>query len=422
MRENGVTHGLAGDTLPALAVRRCVMEEERVSARPLGRSFFFNPGPTNIPDRVLRAMHRPAVDFLADEFLETHRFCHERLKQLLGTRHHLFLYASTGHGAWEASFVNLFAPGSHLLMLESGHFSRNWAEMATDLGLEVETVEADWRKGVRIENLETRLREDRAGTIAAVLAVHSETSTGLSLPIAEIRRAIDAAGHDALLLVDTISSFGSMEFGMDAWGVDVTIGGSQKGLMIPTGLSFSAVSDKAMARRRSGMRRHYWSWELAREREPQRFPGTTPVHLFFALEEALKMIEEEGMGNAIRRHSRLAEATRCAVRAWSGGGGPELFCRDGARFSNSVTAVWLPEGHDADALRRTAMTLSLSLGGGLSRLKGRVFRIGHLGDLNEPMLLGALGTVELAMKLAGVPHRAGGVEAAIEYLGAERRS
>jgi alanine-glyoxylate transaminase/serine-glyoxylate transaminase/serine-pyruvate transaminase len=390
-----------------------------VSARPLGRNFFFNPGPTNIPDRVLRAMHRPSVDFLAEDFLATHLFCHEGVKRLLGTRHHLFMYASTGHGAWEASFVNLFEPGTRLLVIESGYFSESWAEMATDLGLEIETLPADWREGARIEAVEARLREDRAGKIAAVLAVHSETSTGMALPIPEIRRAIDAAGHEALFLVDTISSFVSMEFRMDEWGVDVTIGGSQKGLMIPTGLSFSAVSDKAMARRRGGMRRHYWSWEIARQRAPQRFSGTTPVHLFFALEEALKMIEEEGLANAIRRHARLAEATRAAVRRWGGGGaGPALFCRDPARFSDSITAVLLPEGHDADALRRTAMTLELSLGGGLSRLKGRVFRIGHLGDLNEPMLLGALGTVELAMKRSGIPHRAGGVDAAIESLDA----
>ena len=393
-----------------------------MSARRLGRSFFFNPGPTNIPERVLRAMHRSTVDFLDEEFLETHRFCHEGVKRLLGTRHHLFMYASTGHGAWEASFVNLFAPGTRLLVIESGYFSESWAEMATDLGLEIETLPADWRKGMRIEAVEARLREDRAGKIAAVLAVHSETSTGMALPIPEIRRAIDAAGHEALLLVDTISSFGSMDFRMDEWGVDVTIGGSQKGLMIPTGLSFSAVSEKAMARRRGGMRRHYWSWEIAQQREPQRFSGTTPVHLFFGLEEALKMIEEEGLTNAVRRHARLAEATRSAVRAWGSGGGPELFCRDPARFSDSITAVWLPEGHDSDALRRAAMTLNLSLGGGLSRLKGRVFRIGHLGDLNEPMVLGALGTVELAMKLAGIPHRAGGVDAAIESLGAWKRA
>jgi alanine-glyoxylate transaminase/serine-glyoxylate transaminase/serine-pyruvate transaminase len=232
-------------------------------------------------------MHRPSVDFLADEFLAIHRFCHDGVKRLLGTRHHLFMYAATGHGAWEASLVNLFAPGTRLLMVESGYFSESWTEMATDLGLEVETVPADWRKGARIADVEARLRDDRAGKIAAVLAVQSETSTGMALPILEIRRAIDAAGHEALLLVDTISSFGSMDFRMDDWGVDVTIGGSQKGLMIPTGLSFSAVSAKAMARRQGGTRRHYWSWEKAQEREPQRFSGTTPVHLFFALEEAL---------------------------------------------------------------------------------------------------------------------------------------
>jgi len=303
-------------------------------------------------------------------------------------------------------------------MLQSGYFSDSWEQMAAALGLKVETITADWRQGIRLADLEARLKDDRAGEIRAVLTVHNETSTGMAHPIADIRRTIDAAKHPALLLVDTISSLGCFEYRMDDWGVDITVGGSQKGLMLPTGMSFTGVSDKAMeASKQAKLPRYYWDWAQMNARQPQRFIGTTPVHMFFGLQESLHMLEEEGLEQVWRRHHRLAEATRRAVSAWgAGGNGPEIFCQDAKRVSDSITAVWLPEGHDADKLRKVAIDrFNLSLGGGLGKLGGRLFRIGHMGDLNEPMLLGALATVELAFSVCGVPYRPG-VSAAVAYL------
>ncbi|MCW5751265.1 MAG: aminotransferase class V-fold PLP-dependent enzyme [Alphaproteobacteria bacterium] len=393
--------------------------ERNLNRNGRGRQFFFNPGPTNIPDRVLRAMDRATLDFLSEEFLEIHSACHEGLKRVLKTRQHLFVYAATGHGAWEAGLVNLFSPGERLLILESGYFSEDWALMARRLGLDVEVLKADWRVGVAPADLEQRLVADKGHAIRAVLVVHNETATGLANPVAEFRHAIDRAGHPALYLVDTISSLGCFDFRMDEWGVDVAVGGSQKGLMIPTGLSFSGVSEKALAASRTAkLPRHYWDWEMMQARAPQRFCGTTPVHLFFGLAESLRMIEEEGLDAIFRRHARLARATREAARVWhANGSGPELFCRAPQRLSDSVTALIMPEGHDAETFRRTAINrFNLSLGGGLGPLLGRVFRIGHMGELNEPMLLGALATVELALKESNVPHGPGGVEAAIAAL------
>lgn len=386
-----------------------------------GRQFFFNPGPTNIPDRVLRAMDRATLDFLSEEFLEIHASCHEGLKRVLKTRQHLFVYAATGHGAWEASLVNLFSPGERLLILESGYFSEDWTVMARRLGLEVETLRTDWRVGVAPDALSERLAADKDHVIKAVLAVHNETATGLAHPVAEFRRAIDRARHPALYLVDTISSLGCFDFRMDEWGVDVAVGGSQKGLMIPTGLSFSGVSEKALAASRTArLPRHYWDWEMMQARSPQRFCGTTPVHMFYGLAESLRMIEEEGLDAIFARHARLARATREAARVWhANGAGPELYCRAPERRSDSVTALIMPEGHDAEAFRRTAIErFNLSLGGGLGPLLGRVFRIGHMGELNEPTLLGALATVELALRESRIPHGPGGVEAAIGTLAA----
>jgi alanine-glyoxylate transaminase/serine-glyoxylate transaminase/serine-pyruvate transaminase len=358
------------------------------------------------------------LDFLSEEFLAIHRTCHEGLKRVLNTRHHLFAYAASGRGAMEATLANLWSPGDKLLMLESGHFGEAWVEMAGHLGLEVEVLRADWRLGADMALLDARLDADRGHEIRAVMAVHNETATGLMLPIPPIRKALDQAKHPALLLVDAVSSLGCFDFRMDEWGVDITVGGSQKGLMLPTGMSFTGVSDKALAAtQRSRLPRHYWDWAQMRQREPQHFIGTTPVHLFFGLEESLRMLEEEGLEQVFRRHHRLAEATRRAVRAWGGDGtGPELYCRNPERLSDSVSAVWLPEGHDAEALRRVAINrFNLSLGGGLGKLAGRLFRIGHMGDLNEPMLLGALATVELSMTVCGIPYRPG-MEAAIAYL------
>ncbi len=407
-----------------------------MNAKPRGRQFFQNPGPTNIPDRVLRAMDRATLDFLSDEFMDIHRYCHAGVKRVLKTQQTLFMYASSGHGAWEASLANLFVPGDKLLMLESGYFSESWEQMARNLGIEIETIRCDWRHGIRIADVAARLAADKSHAIKAVMTVQNETATGLATPIAEVRRAIDEAKHPALLLVDTISSLGCYDFRMDAWGVDVAVGGSQKGLMMPTGLSFTGVSQKALdLSKKATAPRHYWNWEMMTRREPQSFVGTTPVHLFYALQESLKLIDEEGLDAIFARHRRLAEATRAAVAHWNGGvsGGascdakgiagpvkaPEMFCADPARVSDSVTGVIVPDGHDANAFRSVAVNrYNLSLGGGLGPLMGRVFRIGHMGDLNEPMLLGALATVELALRTAKIPFEAGGVDAAIRALAA----
>jgi alanine-glyoxylate transaminase/serine-glyoxylate transaminase/serine-pyruvate transaminase len=388
-------------------------------AKPRGRQFFNNPGPTNIPDRVLRAMDRPVLDFMSDEFLAIHHACHAGVKRVLKTDQTLYMYNASGHGAWEAALANLFVAGDTVLIIETGYFSQSWTEMAVNLGIKVETIAADWRKGADVSRLAERLAKDKAHEIRAVLTVHNETATGMVLPVADIRRAMDEARHPALLLSDTISSLASIDYKMDAWGVDVTVGGSQKGLMLPTGMSLTGVSSKALdVSRKNKAPRHYWSWELMNGRAPQKFMGTAPVHMFFGLQESLRMLEEEGLDAVFQRHARLGEATRAAVRAWGAGGkGPQLFCQSPDRLSNSVTTVMMPEGMSSDAMRKAAIDrFNLSLGGGLGPLMGKVFRIGHLGDLNEPMLLGCLATTELAMKTAGVPFATGGVDAAIESL------
>ena len=390
------------------------------NAKPRGRQFFNNPGPTNIPDRILRAMDRPVMDFLAPEFLEIHRACYAGTKRVLRTDQEVFFHASTGHGAWEAAVANLFSPGELVLVIETGYFSLGFKELAEALGLKVEVVGADWRKGLEFAKLSERLAADKSHEIKAVLAVHNETATGLVLPMAEVRRALDQTRHPALLLCDTISSLGSMEYKMDAWGIDVTIAGSQKGLMLPTGMAITGVSSKALeASRKSKLPKYYFNWELMAARKPQRFIGTVPVHFFFGLQESIKMIEEETLEGVFARHARLAEATRAAVRAWGRDGkGPTLFGQTEDRLSNSVTTIMMPEGHTSDAMRKVALErFNLSLGGGLGPLMGKVFRIGHLGDLNEPMLLGCLATTELAMKTAGVPFTPG-VDAAIQSLAA----
>jgi alanine-glyoxylate transaminase/serine-glyoxylate transaminase/serine-pyruvate transaminase len=392
----------------------------QANAKPRGRQFFNNPGPTNIPDRILRAMDRPVMDFLAPEFLEIHRACHAGIKRVFKTDQEVFFHASTGHGAWEAAVANLFSPGDLVLVIETGYFSLGFKELAETLGLKVEVVQADWRTGVDLSKVAERLAADKGHEIKAVLAVHNETATGMVLPLAEVRRALDQAKHPALLLSDTISSLGSMDYKMDAWGIDVTIAGSQKGLMLPTGMAITGVSNKALeASRTAKLPKYYFNWELMAQRKPQRFIGTVPVHFFFGLQESLKMIEEETLEGVFARHARLAEATRAAVRAWGKDGkGPSLFGQTEERLSNSVTTVMMPEGHTSDAMRKIALErFNLSLGGGLGPLTGKVFRIGHLGDLNEPMLLGCLATTELAMKTAGVPF-APGIDAAIESLAA----
>jgi alanine-glyoxylate transaminase/serine-glyoxylate transaminase/serine-pyruvate transaminase len=388
-----------------------------------GIHFFMNPGPTNIPDRVLRAMDRGTIDFTGARFKEIADECVAGLQRVFKTAHPILGYAATGHGAWEAALVNLFSPGDKVLVIESGFFSLNWGLRGQQFGLEVETLPNDWRRAADPAKLEARLRADREHQIRAVLAVHNETSTGVAHPIAAMRKAIDAAGHPALFLVDTISSLASFDFRMDEWGVDVVVAGSQKGLMLPTGMAFTAVSAKALAAcAEAKLPRVYWDWRrlLGQGTQQGYWNGTVPVHFFYGLQEALRQLEEEGLDNVFARHHRLAEATRRAVRAWRQNDGPEVFAVDPGSESDSITAVLVPEGYDADKVRQLALDkFNVSLGGGLDRLRGRVFRIGHMGDLNEPMVLGAIAAIEMALDLAGVPHGRGGVLAAMEYLTAE---
>ncbi|RVT96693.1 aminotransferase class V-fold PLP-dependent enzyme [Rhodovarius crocodyli] len=392
--------------------------------KPRGRMFFANPGPTNIPDSVMRAVSHASIDFNDADFFELYERCVAGLKRVLRTKQHLFFYTASGHGAWEASMANLFNTGDTLLVIETGHFSESWAKMGKALGLCIDTLPADWRKGADFCALRAKLAGDTEHRIKAVCAVHNETAAGTMLDIGAVRAAMDAAGHPALLLADTISSLASLPFEMDAWGVDVVVGGSQKGLMLPTGFSFTGVSEKALeAHKGSRIPKHYFDWSEMLTRRHRSFIGTVPTTLFYGLAESLRLLEEEGLEQVWARHTRLARAVRAAVKHWSGNGpnsnvgGPELYCQDDARASDSVTAILMPDGHDADAVRATCRNrFNVSLGAGLNKLAGRVFRIGHLGDLNEPMVLGTLASVEMALKLNNVPHRPGGVAAAMEEL------
>ena len=389
-----------------------------MSSKPRGRHFFANPGPTNIPDSVLRAMDRGSIDFMDPDFQEVYNTAYEGVKRVLRTGQNLFMYNASGHGAWEASLTNLLSPGDTILVVETGYFSDHWAAMAAGHGLNVRVLEADRREGASLASLRDVLAADTAHEIKALCAVHNETATGLMLPVDEVRAVMDATGHPALLLVDTISSLGSLPFSMDDWKIDCVVGGSQKGLMLPTGMSFTGVSAKGMeAHEKAGLKRHYFDWTLMTQRAHKSFIGTIPVNIFYGLRESIRLLEEEGLDNVIARHGRLAEATRRAVRVWSANNGPEFFCRNPARFSNSVTTILMPEGYDAETIRRTArQKFNVSLGGGLGPLGGKVFRIGHLGDLNEPMLLGAIAAVEMALRINNVPHGRGGVDAAMDYL------
>ncbi len=405
-----------------------------MNSKPRGRQFFFNPGPTNIPDRVLSAMHRPVMDFLSEEFLEIQDRARAGLKRILKTKQQVLMYGANGHGAWEAAILNLFSPGDKVLVVETGRFSKSWGELASSAGLKVETLPADWRRGPTPEALEAYLAKDKAHAIKGVLVVHNETSTGMVHPVAAYRKAIDAAKHPALYLIDTISSLASIDFRMDEWGVDVAVGGSQKGLMMVTGLSFTGISDKAFEANKSAkLYRGYWDWQEMLTMKPQRFTGTSPVHLVCGLDEAIRMLEEEGMDAVFARHTRLAKAVRACITHWGGGhvadvsvdgngfkgksGALATLSADPSRLSDSVTAVLVPDGASIANLRDAALKrYNLSLGGGLDVLSGKVFRIGHMGDLNEPMLLGALATCELALRDAKIPHAAGGVSAALDSL------
>jgi alanine-glyoxylate transaminase / serine-glyoxylate transaminase / serine-pyruvate transaminase len=389
--------------------------------KPSGRHFFANPGPTNIPDSVLRAMDRPSIDFNDAEFVPVYEAAFAGVKRVLRTEQHLFMYNASGHGAWEAGLTNLLSPGDGVLVLESGYFSEEWAAMARAHGLAVQIVAADWRRGVDISDVQRALTADTEHMIKAVCVVHNETATGMMLPLPAIRAAIDAAGHPALFLVDTISSLGSLPFRMDDWKIDCVVGGSQKGLMLPTGMSFTGVSDKALAAHATAkLHRFYFDWTMMANRVQKSFIGTIPVNILYGLCESIRLLEEEGLDNVMSRHARLGEAARRAVKVWAGNNGPTLFCVSPDRYSDSVTAVLMPEGFKADALRKTVCDrFNVSLGGGLGRLSGKIFRIGHLGDLNEPMLLGALAALEMGMRIEGVPHGRGGVEAAMAFLAEE---
>jgi len=382
-----------------------------------GRHFLQIPGPSNVPDRVLRAMAQPTIDHRGPEFARLGREVLEGLQKIFLTSGPVAVFPSSGTGAWEAALVNTLSPGERVLMFDVGHFANLWREVASRFELAVEAIPADWRSGVLPEVMEKRLREDGARAIKAVAVVHNETSTGVTTRIPAIREAIDRAGHPALLLVDTVSSLACTDYRHEAWGVDVTVSASQKGLMLPPGLGFNAMSAKALeASRKAKLPRSYFDWQpMLRDNVHGFFPYTPATNLLYGLREAIAMILEQGLAQVFARHARLAEATRRAVRAW----GLEIFCSREEERSNSVTAVLMPEGHDADALRRLILErFDLSLGTGLSRLKGKVFRIGHLGDLNDLWLLGALAGVEMGLALSGVPHRQGGVAAAMDYLAA----
>jgi len=380
-----------------------------------GRHFLQIPGPSNVPDRVLRAIDLPTIDHRGPEFQRLGREVLTGIRRIFQTREPVIIYPASGTGAWEAALVNTLSPGDRVVMCETGHFATLWREIARRLGLEVEFLSGDWRHGADPAAIEARLVEDRGHEIKAVCVVHNETSTGVASRIPLIRAALDAARHPALLMVDTISSLGSIDYRHDEWGVDVTVGGSQKGLMLPPGLSFNAIGPKALKASESArLARAFWDWEgmLATNRDGF-FPYTPATNLLYGLREAIAMLEEEGLETVFARHRRLAEATRRAVQGW----GLEILCLEPAEYSDSLTAIVMPDGVDADHFRKNVLqNFNMSLGAGLGQLAGRVFRIGHLGDFNELMLLGTLTGVEMGLKLSGVPYQSGGVARAMAYL------
>ena len=391
-----------------------------LNSHPAGRHFLQIPGPTNVPDSVLRAIDYPTIDHRGPEFAQLGLKVLADIKPVFQTRQPVIIYPASGTGAWEAALVNTLSAGDAVLMVETGHFASLWKKLAERLGLKPEFIAGDWRSGVNAQAIHARLTADTQHHIKAVAVVHNETSTGVTSNIAAVRKAIDAAGHPALLLVDTISSLGSIDYRHDEWGVDVTIAGSQKGLMLPPGLSFNAVSAKALeASKTAGLPRAYWAWdEIIAANASGYWPTTPSTNLLYGLAAALDQLLAEGMQNVFARHDRHAEATRCAVRAW----GLEILCTNPAEYSSALTAVLMPldahgKSHDADAFRRRVLErFNMSLGTGLGKLGGRVFRIGHLGDFNDLSLLGTLGGVEMGLQAAGVPHKKGGVQAAIDYL------
>jgi alanine-glyoxylate transaminase/serine-glyoxylate transaminase/serine-pyruvate transaminase len=385
------------------------------SSRVVGRHFLHIPGPTPLPDRILRAMDTPIIDHRGPELQRLAKRVLDGIKTIFKTTHPVIIYTATGTGAWEAALVNTLSPGDKVLMVETGQFATLWKRMAESIGLKTEFIPTDWRVGADPKLIEEHLRKDKGHEIKAVCVLHNETATGCLSPIAEIRKAINAAGHPALFFVDTISSLASTDYRHDEWGVDVTIGGAQKGLMLPPGMSFNALSDKALAASKtSKLTKSFWSWDdMLNMNKIGFFPYTPATQMLHGLSTAIDMLHEEGLDNVFARHHRLAEATRRAVRTW----GLEIMCRDPKYYSPTVTAVMVPEGHDADAFRNLALdNYNISYGASFGRYAGKYFRIGHLGDINEAMLLGGLSVTEMALSLAGIPHRKGGVQAAMDYL------
>lgn len=380
-----------------------------------GKHFLQLPGPSNVPDRILRAMDYPTIDHRGPEFSILANDCLEGIKTIFKTKSNVIIYPASGTGAWEAALVNTLNENDLALMVETGHFASLWNKMAQKLGIKTEFLKTDWQRGAMPEKIYERLKKDPEKQIKAVCVVHNETSTGSTSRIKEVRDAINSANHDALLMVDTISGLASMEYKHDEWGVDVTVSGSQKGLMLPPGLSFNAISEKAIKiSRTSGMRRSYWDWEEQIEANRSgSFPYTPATNLLYGLKEAIKMLHEEGLDKVFKRHDRHAKATRLAVQAW----GLEVLCKEERDYSNVLTAVVLPETHNADNLRKIILeNFNMSLGNGLSKLSGKVFRIGHLGDFNDLMLMGTLTGIEMGLDLAGIPHQKGGAARASEAL------
>lgn len=385
------------------------------SSRVVGRHALHIPGPTPLPDRVLRAMDTPIIDHRGPEFSKLAKKCLEGIKTIFKTTNPVIIYTATGTGAWEGALVNTLNTGDLVLMVETGQFATLWKKMADKLGVRTEFITTDWRTGADPKVIEARLREDKNHEIKAVCVLHNETSTGCLSPIAEIRKAIDAAKHPALYLVDTISSLASTDYRHDEWGVDVTVGGAQKGLMLPPGMSFNAISDKALAANKtSKLPKAFWAWdEMLNMNKVGFFPYTPATQMLHGLAAGIEMLHEEGLDNVFARHDRMAEATRRAVKHW----GLEIICKDPKYYSPTLTAVLLPDGHDADAFRALALEhFNISYGASFGRFQGKMFRIGHLGDTNDTMLIGALGATEMSLALAGIPHKKGGVQAAMDYL------
>ena len=380
-----------------------------------GRHFLQIPGPTNVPDRVLRAMDYPTIDHRGPDFAELGLRVLDRIKLIFKTSEPVIIFPASGTGAWEAAMVNTLSAGDKILMFETGHFSTLWYDIAHKFKLEIDFVKGDWRTGVDPNIVESKLKEDTEKKIKAVCAVHNETSTGVTSRIGEIRKAMDNADHPALLFVDTISSLGSIDYRHEEWKVDVTVGGSQKGLLLPPGLSFNAISSKALdAYKNSDLPKSYWDWEpMIENNKKGYFPYTPATNLLYGLDEAINILTEEGLENVFNRHKRFAEATRIAVNAW----GLEILCKNPNEYSSSLTAVLVPEGHDADSLRKIILDdFNMSLGTGLAKVAGKVFRIGHLGDFNELMLAGTLSGVEMGLMKSKIPFNKGGILKALEFL------